>query len=134
MSDNIVQRDLAEPVSGEEQLSEDFTNQTESSNEVVSQGEVLNEGNANAMPDDLGLLLDINVTLAIEIGCKQMKINELMKLHKGSIIELDKAAGDPLDIKANGSLIARGEVVIANGKYGIRLTEVVSKSERKQAF
>lgn len=78
----------------------------------------------------LDLLLDIDVALSIELGSKKMQIKDVLKLGKNSVVELDKSAGDPLDIKANGNLIARGEVVVVNDKYGIRLTEVVNKSKR----
>lgn len=131
MSEDLVQSQPG-AVPGDAQMSEDFTNQ-DASAEMPAEGEIMNAA-PNNNDDDLSMFLDINVMLAIEIGSKQMKINDLMKLNKGSVIELDKAAGDPLDIKANGSLIARGEVVIANGKYGIRLTEVVSKNERSKSL
>lgn len=131
MSEDLVQSQPGS-VPGDAQMSEDFTTQ-EAADEAPAQGEIINTAPNNS-DDDFSMFLDINVMLAIEIGSKQMKINDLMKLNKGSVIELDKAAGDPLDIKANGSLIARGEVVIANGKYGIRLTEVVSKNERSKSI
>ena len=76
------------------------------------------------------MLLDIDVSLTIELGSKKMKIKEVLKLGKNAVIELDKAAGDPLDVRANGNLIARGEVVVVNDKYGIRLTDVVNKSKK----
>ena len=81
---------------------------------------------------DYDLLLDIGVTLSIEMGNKMMKLRDLLNLNKNSVVELERAAGEPLDIKANGSLIARGEVVIVNGRYGVKLTEVVSKRERME--
>ena len=77
----------------------------------------------------LGLLYDIDVSLTIELGSKKIKIKDLLNLNKNSVIALDKNAGDPLDVKVNGHLVARGEVVVVNEKYGIRLTEVVSKSK-----
>lgn len=79
---------------------------------------------------ELGMLLGIDVNLSIEMGSKKIKLKDLLNLNKGSVVELNKTAGDPLDIKINGTLIARGEVVVINGKYGIRLTEVSSKSDR----
>lgn len=74
---------------------------------------------ANSLNNKLNLLLDIEVTLTIEMGSKNIKLKDLLKLGKNSVIELDRLAGDPLDIKVNGSLIARGEVVIVNEHYGI---------------
>jgi flagellar motor switch protein FliN/FliY len=133
MSDDLVQRDLSNTIQGAEEMSEDFSQDVEEQEDMVSQGVLMNKRSTDLRSEELGLLLDIHVLLAIEIGTKQMKVNELMKLNRGSVIELDKAAGEPLDIKANGSLIARGEVVISNGKYGIRLTEVVNKSDRTKS-
>ena len=78
----------------------------------------------------LDLVLDIGIELTIELGSKLVKLKELLQLNKNSIIELDKNSGEPLDVKANGQLIARGEVVTINDKYGLRLTEIVSKSKR----
>lgn len=78
----------------------------------------------------LDLLVDIDINLSIELGSKKMLIKDILKLTKNSMIELDKAAGDPLDIRANGHLIARGEVVVINDKYGIRITEVVNRTKK----
>lgn len=80
----------------------------------------------------LSMLLNIDVVVTVEMGTTSMKLKDLLNLNKNAIVELDKSAGEPLDIKANGSLIARGEVVVANNRYGIRLTEVVSKKERME--
>ena len=73
---------------------------------------------------DFERLLDVNMSLSIEIGRAQIKLNDLLNLSKGSVIELDKLSGEPLDIFANGKLIAHGEVISVNGKYGIRITSV----------
>ncbi len=94
---------------------------------VTTTDEMSSDGAAHA---ELGVLLEIGVNLSIEMGSRTIKLKDLLKLSKGSVLELDKTAGDPLDLKVNGSLVARGEVVVVNGKYGIRLTEVVSKSDR----
>lgn len=79
---------------------------------------------------DLDLVRDIPVTLSVEVGRKALSISSLLQLSPGSVIELDRVAGDPLDVLVNGCLIAHGEVVVVNDKFGIRLTEVVSPSER----
>lgn len=84
----------------------------------------------NDINTKLDLLLDIGVDLTIELGSQNMKIKDLLKLNKNSVVELSKGAGEPLEIKVNGHLIARGEVVVVNENYGVRLTEVVSKSKR----
>jgi flagellar motor switch protein FliN/FliY len=82
-----------------------------------------NEGN-------LEILLDIPVTLAIEIGRTRISIRNLLQLNQGSVVELDRLAGEPLDVFVNGTLIAHGEVVVVNEKFGIRLNDVVSPDER----
>lgn len=78
----------------------------------------------------LDMILDVNVTLSIEVGRARMSISDLLKLSQGSIIELDRMAGEPLDVLVNGTLVARGEIVVVKDKFGIMLTEVVSAEER----
>jgi flagellar motor switch protein FliN/FliY len=80
--------------------------------------------------DNLDLLLDIPLEITIELGRTKMLINDLLKLGQGSVIELPKEAGDTLEILANNRLVAKGDVVVVNKKYGIRLTEVISPVER----
>jgi flagellar motor switch protein FliN len=80
--------------------------------------------------ENLDLLLDIPLEITIELGRTKMLINDLLKLGQGAIIELPKEAGDTLEILANNRLIAKGDVVVVNKKYGIRLTEVISPVER----
>lgn len=90
------------------------------------------ETNLKSAPSqgNLDFVLDIPMMLTVELGRSQMLINELLKLGRGSVIELSKLAGEPLDILANRRLIARGEVVVVNEKYGIRITEIISPAER----
>lgn len=76
------------------------------------------------------VVMDIPVCISMEVGRANITIRNLMKLNQGSVIELDRLAGEPLDIMVNGTLIAHGEVVIVNDKFGIRLTDVMSQSER----
>lgn len=76
------------------------------------------------------LLLDIPVTLTVEIGRTRMPIKDLLALNQGSVVELDREVNDPLDLMVNGTLIARGEVVESEGRFGLRLIDVVSPSER----
>ena len=83
-----------------------------------------------AVSDNLDLLLDIPLEITIELGRTKMLINDLLKLGQGSVIELSKEAGDTLEILANNRLVAKGDVVVVNKKYGIRLTEVISPVER----
>lgn len=82
--------------------------------------------------DEAGLdnILDIPVTLAVEIGSTRVSIRNLLQYNQGSVVELDRLAGEPLDVLVNGTLIAHGEVVVVNEKFGIRLTDVVSARER----
>ena len=79
---------------------------------------------------DLDVILDIPVELSVEVGTTSITIRNLLKLNQGSVIELDKLAGEPLDVLVNGTLIAHGEVVMVNDKLGIRMTDVISPSER----
>lgn len=87
-----------------------------------------------AMPtaDELKLdvILDVPVTISMEIGRTQINIRNLLQLNQGSVVELDRFAGEPMDVLVNGTLIAHGEVVVVNDKFGIRLTDVISPSER----
>jgi len=79
---------------------------------------------------NLDMILDVSVTVSIEVGRSRMSINDLLKLSQGAIIELDRMAGEPLDVLVNGTLVARGEIVVVRDKFGIMLTEVVSAEER----
>ncbi|MGY4489987.1 flagellar motor switch protein FliN [Pseudomonas sp. TE3610] len=79
---------------------------------------------------NLDVILDIPVTISMEVGATDINIRNLLQLNQGSVIELDRLAGEPLDVLVNGTLIAHGEVVVVNEKFGIRLTDVISPSER----
>jgi flagellar motor switch protein FliN/FliY len=79
---------------------------------------------------DLDVILDIPVSISMEVGNTQIPIRNLLQLNQGSVIELDRLAGEPLDVLVNGTLIAHGEVVMVNEKFGIRLTDVISPGER----
>jgi len=82
--------------------------------------------------EKLDVILDIPVSLSMEVGRTQIPIRNLLQLTQGSVVELDRLAGEPLDVMVNGTLIAHGEVVVINEKYGIRLTDVMSPHERIQ--
>ncbi len=84
----------------------------------------------NGPPPDLDVILDIPVSISMEVGNTQIPIRNLLQLNQGSVIELDRLAGEPLDVLVNGTLIAHGEVVMVNDKFGIRLTDVISPAER----
>lgn len=79
---------------------------------------------------DLDVILDIPVTISMEVGGTSITIRNLLQLNQGSVVELDRLAGEPLDVLVNGTLIAHGEVVVVNEKFGIRMTDVISPSER----
>lgn len=93
---------------------------------------VPNRKNDGATPRNLDLILDIPVTLAVELGRTKMVIEEILQLGQGSVLELDKLAGEPLDILVQGRPIGKGEVVVVNEKLGIRLTDIISPAERIQ--
>ncbi len=113
---------------GDDELSDDNTDAA-----------VLNEldaasGQSSDVPitdnPDLEVVLDIPVKIAMEVGSTQITIRNLLQLNQGSVIELERLAGEPLDVLVNGTLIAHGEVVVVNEKFGIRVTDVISPSER----
>ena len=79
---------------------------------------------------NLDVILDIPVSISMEVGSADISIRNLLQLNQGSVVELDRLAGEPLDVLVNGTLIAHGEVVVVNEKFGIRLTDVISPSER----
>jgi flagellar motor switch protein FliN/FliY len=76
------------------------------------------------------MILDIPVTVSVEIGRTKISISNLLKLNQGSVVELDRLAGEPMDVTVNGTLVAHGEVVVVNEKFGIRLTDIISATER----
>jgi flagellar motor switch protein FliN/FliY len=87
-------------------------------------------GALNAMEESIEMILDIPVTVSVEIGRSKINIRNLLKLNQGSVVELDRLAGEPMDVIVNGTLIAHGEVVVVNEKFGVRLTDVISAEER----
>lgn len=89
-----------------------------------------NEGKGNTNEVNLDVILDIPVTLSVEIGRTRQTIRNLLQLNQGSVVELDRLAGEPMDVLVNGTLIAHGEIVVVNEKFGIRLTDVISAAER----
>jgi len=90
----------------------------------------LEKGRGDGEKVDLDVLLDIPVTLQLEIGRAKVTIRNLLSYTQGSVIEMDRLAGEPLDLLVNGTLIAHGEVVVINDKFGVRLTDVISPQER----
>ena len=86
----------------------------------------------NGQGTDLSLdvILDVSVALSLEVGRTRIPIRNLLQLNQGSVVELERGAGEPLDVYVNGTLIAQGEVVVVNDRFGVRLTDVVSPAER----
>ncbi|MES2823875.1 MAG: flagellar motor switch protein FliN [Pseudomonadota bacterium] len=95
----------------------------------VSFEELNDSGRATVNPE-LDVILDIPVSISMEVGRTSITIRNLLQLNQGSVIELDRLAGEPLDVLVNGTLIAHGEVVVVNEKFGIRMTDVISPAER----
>jgi flagellar motor switch protein FliN/FliY len=130
-SDAIAQEGDAEGGGGnaEKKMSpEDFMAEVQKAElePLVDTGGGYNGDNA----PNLEVILDIPVTLSMEVGATNLSIRKLLQLNQGSVVELDRLAGEALDVKVNGTLIAHGEVVVVNEKFGIRLTDIISPSER----
>ena len=106
---------------------------TEGNNEnlVDNSSESLNEKRPGK--ENLRVLENIDVALTVEVGGAEIKIKELLRLGEGSVVELDRLAGDPLDILANGTMIAKGEVVMVGERYGVRFTEIVDPEKRMES-
>ena len=101
--------------------------------EVTELEELSESGTADISTEEkrkLDTILDIPVTISMEVGRSKINIRNLLQLNQGSVVELDRVAGEPLDVLVNGTLIAHGEVVVVNDKFGIRLTDVISQMER----
>ena len=101
---------------------------TEENSEAAVETEIKERGSS----ENLRVLENIEVKLTVEVGSTEIKIRDLLRLNEGSVVELDRLAGDPLDILANGTIIAKGEVVMIGERFGIRFTEVVDPKERVQ--
>ena len=95
-------------------------------------GSHLDDGTGSSPQQDMDLVMDIPVSLSVELGRTKVPIKQLLHLAQGSVIELEASAGDPMDVYVNGCLIALGEVVVTNEKFGIRLTDIVTPAERMQ--
>ncbi|MDE2616450.1 MAG: flagellar motor switch protein FliN [Burkholderiales bacterium] len=96
----------------------------------VLSGQVPRPSVGDAPASDINMVLDIPVQLSVELGRTKVPIKHILQLGQGSVVELDAMAGEPMDVLVNGYLIAQGEVVVVNDKFGIRLTDVVTPSER----
>ena len=107
----------------------------EEKEEVVDEeGSAETAGEESGEPASLDLILDIPLAVTVELGRSKMLINDLLQLGQGSIIELTKLVGDPLEVLVNNKLVARGEVVVVNEKFGVRLTDIVTPMERVKSL
>ena len=116
----------------EEQKEQETTQEPAEQKEEIQQPELtdLKDENKNLNARDIEFLLDIPVDITVELGMKKMLIKDLLQLGHGSVVELNKLAGEPMDIYANNRLIARGEAVVVNEKFAVRLTDVISPTDR----
>ena len=92
------------------------------------------EKSSPASAENLRVLENIDVMLSVEVGNTELKIRDLLRLNEGSVIELDRLAGDPLDIMVNGTMIAKGEVVMVGERFGVRFTEIVDPEKRVESL
>jgi len=110
-------------------MAEQAQSEAQAQGQSVNLDELQEEGSPLPTPN-LEVILDIPVKLSMEVGRADISIRNLLQLNQGSVIELDRVAGEPLDVMVNGTLVAHGEVVVVNDRYGIRLTDVISPQER----
>ncbi|MDX2503983.1 MAG: flagellar motor switch protein FliN [Gammaproteobacteria bacterium] len=115
----------------EDPWAEAMNEQAEAETEAAGFENLQDDGvGANDDEINLDVILDVPLDISMEIGRTKISIRNLLKLNQGSVIELDRLAGEPMDVLVNGTLIAHGEVVVVNDKFGIRLTDVISPVER----
>ncbi|EGG93903.1 Flagellar motor switch protein FliN [gamma proteobacterium IMCC1989] len=115
----------------EQEVSENQESENQENADSLGFEEFDNDPTAGkAISPELDLILDIPVTISMEVGSTSITIRNLLQLNQGSVIELDRLAGEPLNVLVNGTLIAHGEVVVVNEKFGIRMTDVISPAER----
>lgn len=88
----------------------------------------------DAIPNNIDFILDVTLQIGVEVGRTRMTIQELLQLGQGSVIELSKLAGEPLDVYVNERLVARGEAVVVNEKFGVRITDIISQAERVESL
>ena len=118
----------------DEKKLEEEVKEEEVKTEAVSEEVKEDEKGERSSLENLRVLENIDVKLTVEVGGAEIKLRELLRINEGSVIELERLAGDPLDILANGTIIAKGEVVMIGERFGIRFTEVVDPKERVQSI
>ncbi len=131
MSDEIESSESQNPAAeAEQQANAEALLEEENQAEQATLEKFNDEPVAPANVDNLDAILDIPISLSVEIGQTSISIRNLLQLNQGSVVELDRMAGEHLDVMVNGTLVAHGEVVVVNDKSGIRLTDVISPVER----
>ena len=125
--DEVDQGDMADDWAAA--MSEQADEEESAKTVELDQFDAADGGEPNINPD-LDVILDIPVKISMEVGGTAITIRNLLQLNQGSVVELDRFAGEPLDVLVNGTLIAHGEVVVVNDKFGIRMTDVISPAER----
>ena len=118
----------------EEPQTQTDAEETSENDENQSSTEATDDKQERSSSENLKVLENIDVKLTVEVGSTEIKIRDLLRLNEGSVVELDRLAGDPLDILANGTIIAKGEVVMVGERFGIRFTEVSDAKERVQSL
>jgi len=136
MSEAIASSDIAAPANTDDSAAANrqTTADTAPSAESVQSAQIFeqfsNEGRTASEPQGFDMIMDIPVALTVELGRTKIPIRNLLQLAHGSVVELDGLAGEPMDVLINGTLIAKGEVVVVNEKFGIRLTDIITPQER----
>lgn len=113
----------------DEQVQEGLNKVAEAADQVAAAAK-----GAAAQPRTLDFILDVTLQVTVEVGRTRMTIQDLLQLGQGSVVELEKLAGEPLDIYVNGKAVARGEAVIVNEKFGVRLTDIISPEDRVESL
>ena len=119
-----------EAVTAEKQMAETSTAQQATDAKFKDMTETARQPSDNKLKRELDFILDIPLDVSAELGRTRLLINELLQLGQGSVVELNKLAGEPLEVYVNGKLVARGEAVVINEKFGVRLTDIISPIER----
>ena len=132
MAEDVNQED--EPVKDEGADEGASETAVEEKEEVVDEEGSETAGEESGEPASLDLILDIPLAVTVELGRSKMLINDLLQLGQGSVVELTKLVGEPLEVLVNDKLVARGEVVVVNEKFGVRLTDIVTPMERVKSL
>jgi flagellar motor switch protein FliN/FliY len=130
MNEESENQDLSEEIDELSVESDDAIPSEQDKVKTATMDELNSTAGASTGAPDLDVIMDIPVNISMEVGNTEISIRNLLQLNQGSVIELDRLAGEPLDVLVNGTLIAHGEVVVVNDKFGIRMTDVISPSER----